>query len=134
MTPPATCRPPARQARREQARKAELQTARDDAATTLLSPAAKGELAGIEREYTALVRDRDARAKREKGRQGLPAALDKVRVAPRAMSARSPPCWAAMPSRRLAHRRRVCLGQTGASGPAAKRHFAVADSLLDHIK
>ena len=63
----------------EQARKGELQTARDDAATALAS--AKAELAGIEREYTALVRDRDARAKREKGRQGLPAALDKVQIA-----------------------------------------------------
>lgn len=63
----------------EQERKGELQAARDDAATALAS--AKAELAGIEREYTALVRDRDARAKREKGRQGLPAALDKVRIA-----------------------------------------------------
>ena len=63
----------------EQTRKGELQTARDDAATALTS--AKAELAGIEREYTALVRDRDARAKREKGRQGLPAALDKVQIA-----------------------------------------------------
>lgn len=63
----------------EQTRKATLQNARDDAATALAS--AKAELAGVEREYSALVRDRDARAKREKGRQGLPAALDKVRIA-----------------------------------------------------
>ncbi|KEO91908.1 chromosome segregation protein [Erythrobacter longus] len=63
----------------EQSRKGELQTARDDAATALAN--AKAELAGIEREYTALVRDRDARSKREKGRVGLPAALDKVRIA-----------------------------------------------------
>ncbi|MEQ8827175.1 MAG: hypothetical protein RIC82_05305, partial [Parvibaculum sp.] len=41
---------------------------------------AKAELAGIEREYNALARDRDARAKREKGRAGLPAALDRVSV------------------------------------------------------
>ncbi len=60
-------------------RKGELQTARDEAATTL--SAAKAELAGIEREYTALTRDRDAREKRAKSREGLPAALDKVRVA-----------------------------------------------------
>jgi chromosome segregation protein len=64
----------------ERERKTELQTARDDAATALAS--AKAELAGIEREYQALMRDRDARVKREKGRQGLPAALDKVRISP----------------------------------------------------
>ncbi|UAB77692.1 AAA family ATPase [Erythrobacter sp. SCSIO 43205] len=64
----------------ERERKAELQTTRDEAATALAS--AKAELAGIEREYQALVRDRDARTKREKGRVGLPAALDKVRIAP----------------------------------------------------
>jgi chromosome segregation protein len=62
-----------------QARKGELQAARDDAAIALA--AARAELAGIEREHTALARDREARAKREAGRQGLPAALDRVRVA-----------------------------------------------------
>ncbi|MEM7780568.1 MAG: AAA family ATPase [Pseudomonadota bacterium] len=60
----------------EQSRKGELQTARDDAAAALAT--ARAELAGIEREYNALVRDRDAREKRAKGREGLPAALDKV--------------------------------------------------------
>ncbi|MEL6737621.1 MAG: chromosome segregation protein SMC [Pseudomonadota bacterium] len=64
----------------DQARKADLQTARDDAAAELAT--ARAELAGIEREHTALVRDRDARLKRAKGREGLPAALDTVRVAP----------------------------------------------------
>lgn len=64
----------------DQARKAELQTARDEAAARLAT--AKAELAGVEREHTALLRDREARAKREAGRQGLPAALDRVRVAP----------------------------------------------------
>ncbi|QIQ85649.1 chromosome segregation protein SMC [Erythrobacter sp.] len=63
----------------EQARKAELQAARDEASTALA--AAKAELAGIEREHNALVRDREAREKREKGRAGLPLALDRVAVA-----------------------------------------------------
>ncbi|WP_299193383.1 AAA family ATPase [uncultured Erythrobacter sp.] len=63
----------------DQARKGELQTARDEAASAL--SAARAELAGIEREYSALARDRDAREKRAKNREGLPAALDKVRVA-----------------------------------------------------
>ena len=64
----------------DQARKGELQTARDEAATALA--AARAELAGIEREHTALTRDREARAKREVGRQGLATALDRVSVAP----------------------------------------------------
>jgi chromosome segregation protein len=64
----------------DQTRKAELQTARDNSATALA--AARAELAGIEREHTALARDRDARAKREAGRQGLATALDRVSVAP----------------------------------------------------
>lgn len=63
----------------EQARKTDLQQARDDASSAFA--AAKAELAGIEREYNALVRDRDARAKSAKGGEGLPKALDKVRVA-----------------------------------------------------
>ena len=63
----------------EQARKGELQAARDEAASALAG--AKAELAGIEREYNALRSDRDARAKREKGRAALPAALDRVSVA-----------------------------------------------------
>ncbi|MGY6636263.1 MAG: chromosome segregation SMC family protein [Erythrobacter sp.] len=60
------------------ARKAELQASRDEAAAALAT--AKAELAGVEREHTALLRDREARAKRAAGRQGLPAALDRVRV------------------------------------------------------
>jgi chromosome segregation protein len=62
-----------------QSRKEELAAARDDAGATLA--AAKAELAGIEREYNALQRDRDARAKQASGKHGLPAALDKVRAA-----------------------------------------------------
>jgi chromosome segregation protein len=64
----------------DQARKGELQTLRDDAASVLA--AARAELAGIEREHTALSRDREARAKREAGRQGMGTALDRVSVAP----------------------------------------------------
>lgn len=64
----------------DQARKAELQASRDEAAAALAT--AKAELAGVEREHSALQRDRDARAKRAAGRQGLPAALDRVQVAP----------------------------------------------------
>ncbi len=64
----------------DQARKGELQAQRDDAASALAS--ARAELAGIEREHTALARDREARAKREAGRQGMATALDRVSVAP----------------------------------------------------
>ncbi len=63
----------------ERERKSELQEARDAASAALST--AKAELAGVEREYTALARDRDAREKRAKTREGLPAALDKVSVA-----------------------------------------------------
>jgi chromosome segregation protein len=64
----------------QQARKAELQGARDAASSTLAS--AKAELAGVEREWQALVRDREARAKQASGKHGLPVALDQVRAAP----------------------------------------------------
>ncbi|GMN04073.1 chromosome segregation protein SMC [Erythrobacter sp. MTPC3] len=63
----------------DQSRKSALQDKRDETAAQLA--AAKAELAGVEREYSALARDRDARAKRAAGREGLPAALDKVSVA-----------------------------------------------------
>ena len=61
-------------------RKESLQTARDDAASTLA--AARADIAGLEREYQALDRDRQARAKQAAGRQGLPTALDRIRAAP----------------------------------------------------
>ncbi|MEN9682697.1 MAG: chromosome segregation protein [Pseudomonadota bacterium] len=64
----------------QQARKAELQAARDAAGSALAT--AKAELAGVEREHAALVRDRDARAKQASGKHGLPLALDQVRAAP----------------------------------------------------
>jgi len=63
-----------------QARKAELSAARDKAASALAS--AKAELAGVEREFNALLRDREARAKQAANKSGLPAALDKLRAAP----------------------------------------------------
>jgi chromosome segregation protein len=64
----------------DQARKATLQSQRDAAASALA--AARADLAGVEREHTALARDRDARAKREAGRQRLATALDRVTVTP----------------------------------------------------
>ncbi len=63
-----------------QARKAELQQARDGAASALA--AARAECAGIEREHSALLRDREARAKQAQAKHGLPVAIDKVRAAP----------------------------------------------------
>ena len=64
----------------DQARKADLQARRDDVASALT--AARAELAGVEREHTALARDREARAKREAGRQGMATPLDRVTVTP----------------------------------------------------
>lgn len=64
----------------DQARKADLQARRDEVASALA--AARAELAGVEREHTALARDREARAKREAGRQGMATPLDRVTVAP----------------------------------------------------
>lgn len=64
----------------QQARKADLQQARDTTGSALA--AAKADLAGIEREYVALARDRDARLKQANAKHGLPAALDRVRAAP----------------------------------------------------
>ena len=111
----------------DQARKGELQSARDEAAAAFAT--AKAELAGIEREYSALVRDRDARAKRASSREGLPAALDKVSVAKgyeRALAAV------------LGRDAKSPVGTPGEfgdgrfwTGSAAPQ--AVADSLLDHI-
>jgi chromosome segregation protein len=63
----------------EQARKAELQASRDETSSALAS--ARAELTGIEREWQALTRDRDARAKQAAGKHGT-AALDAVRAAP----------------------------------------------------
>ncbi|PLK26547.1 chromosome segregation SMC family protein [Novosphingobium sp. TH158] len=64
----------------QQARKAELQSARDAAGSTLAS--ARAELAGIEREHAALLRDREARARQAKGGHGLTSAIDALRAEP----------------------------------------------------
>ena len=64
----------------DQARKADLQSRRDDVATALA--VARAELAGVERKHAALARDREARLKREAGRQGMATPLDRVSVAP----------------------------------------------------
>lgn len=61
-----------------QARKADLQSLRDEASSALAT--AKAELAGIEREHEALRRDRDARAKALEKRAGHRQALDAVRA------------------------------------------------------
>jgi len=63
-----------------QQRKAELGAGRDSAASALA--AARAELAGVEREWQALSREREARAKASKDRDGLPTALDRVSAAP----------------------------------------------------
>ncbi|MEP5938554.1 MAG: AAA family ATPase [Erythrobacter sp.] len=61
-----------------QVQKTELQEKRDEAASS--HAAAKAELAGVEREYQALARDRDARAKQAKRSEGLPVAIDRLSV------------------------------------------------------
>ncbi|AZI34566.1 chromosome partition protein Smc [Caenibius tardaugens NBRC 16725] len=110
-----------------QSRKEELSTVRDEAGAALA--AAKAEMAGIEREFGALQRDRDARAKQAANKHGLPSALDRVRAASgyeRALAAV------------LGRDAKAPLGQpdaategrfwTGSPAPAA-----VADSLLHHV-
>ena len=110
------------------ARKDELAAARDLAASTLAT--ARAEFAGVEREWQALVRDRDARAKQAQGKHGLPIALDRLAAEPgyeRALAAV------------LGRDSKAPLGSpeagadgrfwTGASAPAR-----VADSLADHVR
>ena len=63
-----------------QANKEALTVTRDEAASTLAT--ARAELAGIEREWQGLARDREARAKQAAGKHGLPAALDRVAAEP----------------------------------------------------
>jgi chromosome segregation protein len=112
----------------DQARKAELQSQRDDAAAQLAT--ARAELAGVEREHTALARDREARAKREASRQGLPAALDKVSVAPgyeRALAA-------ALGRDGKAPLGAPAAAQDGRFWTGAAKREAVADSLLAKLK
>ncbi|MCB2079532.1 MAG: AAA family ATPase, partial [Novosphingobium sp.] len=110
-----------------QARKAELQDARDAAANALAT--ARADLAGIEREHAALLRDREARARQAKAKHGLPAAIDSVRAAPgyeRAVAAV------------LGRDARAPLGtapegEDGRFWSGAPSPAHVADSLADHV-
>ncbi|MEP3755586.1 MAG: chromosome segregation protein SMC [Alteripontixanthobacter sp.] len=111
--------------------KADLQSSRDEAASNL--SAARAELAGVEREYRALSRDREARAKQAAARHGLPLALDKVRAQPgyeRALAAV------------LGRDAKAALGAPGDSNSNAKdgRYWTgrpppkqVAQSLAEHV-
>ncbi len=61
---------------KQQSRKEELAAARDEAGSRVAT--ARAELAGIEREWQALQRDRAAREKQAKNRSGRSTALDRV--------------------------------------------------------
>jgi chromosome segregation protein len=63
-----------------QARKGDLQAERDSSASAVAG--ARADLAGVEREWQALQRDREARARQASGKHGLPLALDRVRAEP----------------------------------------------------
>jgi len=113
---------------RGQADKEALTVAREEAASTFAT--ARAELAGIEREWQGLARDREARARQAAGKHGLPAALDRIAAAPgyeRALAAA------------LGRDARAPLGSpqgaaegrfwTGAPAPSP-----VADSLARHVR
>jgi chromosome segregation protein len=113
----------------QQNRKDGLAAARDETASSLA--AARADLAGIEREYNALQRDREARSKQASNKHGLPAALDRVRAAPgyeRALAAV------------LGRDAKAPLGQPGDavegrfwSGSSAPSPAPVAASLAAHV-
>jgi chromosome segregation protein len=111
----------------QQAHKDRLSQAREETASAFA--AARAELAGIEREFNALQRDREARAKQAAGKHGLPVALDKVRAAPgfeRALAAV------------LGRDARSPIGkpEAGAEGrywTGAQAPAPVADSLAKHL-
>ena len=110
-----------------QARKETLAEKRDGASSAL--SAARAELAGVEREYGALARDREARARQASNRHGLPAALDKVSAEKgyeRALAAvlgRDAKAPLGLPEQGSEGR-----FWTGSAAPAK-----VADSLADHV-
>jgi chromosome segregation protein len=110
-----------------QARKETLAEKRDEASSAL--SAARAELAGVEREYGALARDREARARQASNRHGLPAALDKVSAEKgyeRALAAvlgRDAKAPLGLPEQGSEGR-----FWTGSAAPAK-----VADSLADHV-
>jgi chromosome segregation protein len=64
----------------QQADKARLTLDRDNTGSAVAT--ARAELAGVEREWQALRRDRDARARQATGKHGLPVALDRIAAAP----------------------------------------------------
>jgi chromosome segregation protein len=110
-----------------QSAKTSLQALRDAGAAAVAS--ARADLAGIEREHGALLRDREARAKAAKGAAGQRLALDHLRAEPgyeRALAAV------------LGRDARAPLGPapaqaegrfwTGAQAPAA-----LPDALADHV-
>ncbi|HYD24446.1 MAG TPA: chromosome segregation protein SMC [Croceibacterium sp.] len=111
-----------------QAHKEALTVARDEAASALAT--ARAELAGTEREWQALARDRAARARQAAGKQGLPAALDRVAAEPgyeRALAAvlgRDARAPLGMPEAAAEGRY-----WTGAAAPSP-----VADSLAAHVR
>lgn len=110
------------------ARKDELTTARDAAASALST--ARADLSGIEREWQALDRDRQARAKQAAGKHGLPVALDQLAAEPgyeRALAAvlgRDGKAPLGMPDKAAEGR-----FWTGAMAPAK-----VPDNLADHVR
>ncbi|MFC3102251.1 chromosome segregation protein SMC [Altererythrobacter lauratis] len=112
----------------ERARKDALGAERDAAASLLSS--ARADLAGIEREWQALDRDRQARAKAAQGKHGLPVALDEVAAEPgyeRALAAvlgRDAKAPLGMPDKAAEGR-----FWTGAAAPSP-----VADNLAAHVR
>ena len=111
-----------------QAHKEALTVARDGAASALST--ARAELAGIEREWQGLNRDREARARQAAGKHGLPPAIDRVAAEPgfeRALAAA------------LGRDAKSPLGapQEGAEGrfwAGATPPAPVADSLAKHVR
>ena len=109
------------------ASKQRLQTERDEAASA--ASAARAELSGVEREHRALERDREARARATKGKDGLPTALDRVQARPgyeRALAA----VLGRDAKAALGTPKEASDGRFWTGGDAPSR---VADSLLDHV-
>ncbi len=110
-----------------QARKADLQTQRDEAASAY--SAARAELSGVQREYDALKRDREARERAAAKRSGRKQALDGVRAEKgyeRAVAAalgRDGKALLGLPEE----------GSDGRYWTGAEAPGKVADSLADHL-
>ncbi|WDF73736.1 chromosome segregation SMC family protein [Novosphingobium sp. KACC 22771] len=108
-----------------QERRAGLMNRRDAAASAL--SAARADMTGIEREFQALQRDRETRAKAQKNAAGRRLALDHVRAAPgyeRALAAV------------LGRDAKAPLGEAGAEGrfwTGATPPVPVAQSLIVHV-